>query len=150
MVDALSIGRISLPGHENRNSVFSGQHINTANMIRMLMGYEDTLQTGHGKPQPGHPFHHLLRTDAGIYKNGAIVIADIITIAVTSGRYRCNIQSAFFPSFPPSVIAGHLLTLIIQKPRFKHLLQNYRNRRFKMHAFTGCRVEKFQNPGMKP
>ena len=36
------------------------------------------------------------------------------------------------------------------KPLSEQYFKTCRNRRFKMHAFAGGRVEKFQNPGMQP
>jgi hypothetical protein len=53
-------------------------------------------QLGWRKPEPGHPFHDLPGADTGIYKNGIIVISNIIAVAITSGSYRCNFQNNFF------------------------------------------------------
>jgi hypothetical protein len=87
IADDTSIGHISLFSHENRNSVFPAKNIDTADVIRMLVGYEYAPQPGQRKPQPCHPFNYLPGADAGIDKNGIIVIAKIITVAVTAGSY---------------------------------------------------------------
>lgn len=59
-------------------------------MIRMLVGYEYAPQFEQRKPEPVHPFNDLPGAHACVDKNGAIIIPEIIAVAVTAGSYRSN------------------------------------------------------------
>jgi hypothetical protein len=67
--------------------MFPAKNVNAANMIGMLVGYEYAPQLVQRESEPCQPFNDLPGADAGIDKNGIIVIPEIITVSIAAGSY---------------------------------------------------------------
>jgi hypothetical protein len=61
-------------------------------MIIMFMRYEEGFHPAQRQTQAAHPPLRFTAGKSGVDEHGFFFITDVITIAVTAGVERCNIE----------------------------------------------------------